>query len=310
MTPTAPPAVRFAGSITRALRPTISPRRLGGLATTAAVGASLLVTAPASAGLLGPEAGGSPNADRIQTLYWLIFAMALVVFAVVGGALIYAVVKFKAGPGKVARQIHGNTKFEIGCTIGAAAILVFLTVVTFIMLPGIKNPDATGDDGLALASGGGSGSLYASTDQPDPPGGKGMKIVVDGQQYAWRYQYPSLDGGRSEGVYSLYEMVVPSNTTVLLDITADDVNHSWWIPKLGGKFDAIPGYTNKTWFKAKEGTYKGQCAELCGRNHADMKAEVRVVSPDEYEQWYEDQKQALQDAADERDAAAPRYEGQ
>ena len=70
----------------------------------------------------------------------------------------------------------------------------------------------------------------------------------------------------------------------MLDITADDVNHSWWIPKLGGKMDAIPGYTNHTWFKAKPGVYRGQCAELCGRNHANMLAQVRVVSPEEYEQ--------------------------
>ena len=287
------------------MRPSISPRRLGGLATSAAIGTSLLVSSPAHAGLLSPESGGSPNADRISTLYWLIFAMALVVFAVVGGALIYAVIKFKAGDGRVARQIHGNTRFEIGCTIGAAAILVFLTVVTFIMLPGIKNPDATGDDGLQLASGSSSGSLYASTDQPEPPGGNALNIKVDGQQYAWRYQYPG-----AEKVYSIYEMVVPSNTTVTLDITSDDVNHSWWIPKLGGKFDAIQGYTNKTWFKAKPGLYKGQCAELCGRNHANMLARVRVVSPEEYEQWYAEKAKQLSDAASARDAARPRYEDQ
>ncbi len=88
-------------------------------------------------------------------------------------------------------------------------------------------------------------------------------------------------------------MVVPADTTVVLDITADDVNHSWWIPKLGGKFDAIPGYTNHTWFKAKPGLYRGQCAELCGRNHANMLAQVRVVSPEEYQQWYDGQAQRI-----------------
>ena len=82
--------------------------------------------------------------------------------------------------------------------------------------------------------------------------------------------------------YSYQEMVVPANTTVMLDIQATDVIHSWWIPKLGGKFDAVPGYTNYTWFKAPDAPatlYTGQCAELCGRNHADMTARVRVVSP-------------------------------
>ena len=79
-------------------------------------------------------------------------------------------------------------------------------------------------------------------------------------------------------------MVVPVGMTVTLDITADDVAHSWWIPKLGGKMDALPGYTNHTWFKAdKAGTFPGQCAELCGRNHANMLARVRAVPFDEYQ---------------------------
>jgi cytochrome c oxidase subunit II len=81
-------------------------------------------------------------------------------------------------------------------------------------------------------------------------------------------------------------MVVPTGTTVTLDIEAQDVAHSWWIPALGGKFDAIPGHTNYTWFKVPEpGVYEGQCAELCGRNHANMTATVRAVEPPEFERW-------------------------
>ena len=88
---------------------------------------------------------------------------------------------------------------------------------------------------------------------------------MNGQQYLWRYDYPG-------GATSYYEMVVPTNTTVVLKITSSDVQHSWWIPKLGGKADAVPGHTNETWFKiSKEGIYKGQCAELCGSGHADMR---------------------------------------
>ena len=80
-------------------------------------------------------------------------------------------------------------------------------------------------------------------------------------------------------------------TTVTLRIRAQDVQHSWWIPALGGKFDAVPGYTNFTWFKAKRlGTYTGQCAELCGRNHANMTARVTVVSPAAYQAWFARQK--------------------
>jgi cytochrome c oxidase subunit 2 len=87
--------------------------------------------------------------------------------------------------------------------------------------------------------------------------------------------------------------------TVTLDIKADDVAHSWWIPKLGGKMDAIPGYTNKTWFKAtKAGTYTGQCAELCGRNHANMTARVKAVPFDEYQAWYTRQADDIKAAHD------------
>ena len=83
-------------------------------------------------------------------------------------------------------------------------------------------------------------------------------------------------------------MVVPTDTTVVLEITASDVIHSWWIPKLGGKADGVPGHVNETWFKipaGKEGIYRGQCAELCGAGHADMRARVRAVTPDEFEVW-------------------------
>jgi cytochrome c oxidase subunit 2 len=81
-------------------------------------------------------------------------------------------------------------------------------------------------------------------------------------------------------------MVVPVNTTVVLSIRSQDVIHSWWIPALGGKFDAVPGYTNSTWFKITEsGEWDGQCAELCGRNHANMVATVKAVPPAEFEAW-------------------------
>jgi cytochrome c oxidase subunit II len=87
---------------------------------------------------------------------------------------------------------------------------------------------------------------------------------------------------------------VPTNTTVTLDITASDVIHSWWIPKLGGKVDGVPGHTAETWFKiSKPGVYDGQCAELCGSGHADMRARVRAVPPDEYEAWADRQREDI-----------------
>ncbi len=109
---------------------------------------ALLVTAsPAAAGLILPEAGGgSRQAEDTRTLYIIIFVIAVVVFVGVEGVLIYCMFKYRARKGRVAAQIHGNTRLEIGWTVGAAVILVFLTVATFVMLPGIKNPAASDID--------------------------------------------------------------------------------------------------------------------------------------------------------------------
>ena len=255
-----------------------------------------LVAPAASAGVLSPQSGaGSPNADEIRTLYNLILAIAVVVFVGVEGILIYCLVKYRARKGLVAAQIHGNTRLEVGWTVGAAIILVFITAVTFIKLDDIKNPPVSRNapDGTPVAAG---DVLHASTDQPSPPNPEtSLNIKVDGQQYVWRYQYPG-----EERVFAYETMVVPKGTTVTLDISADDVMHSFWIPALGGKMDAVPGYINKTWFQAnKVGTYAGQCAELCGRNHANMYARVEVVEPQEYQAWYRRQAAAIDEAQTE-----------
>jgi cytochrome c oxidase subunit II len=137
-----------------------------------------------------------------------------------------------------------------------------------------------------------SDAAFAATDQPPPPGGASMNVQVDGQQYLWRYKYP----GRQD-VFSYVNMYVPVGMTVTLDITADDVAHSWWIPELGGKQDALPGYVNKSWFRIdKPGVYRGQCAELCGRNHANMYAAVFALPYDRWQAWYDRQARAIQQA--------------
>ena len=258
-----------------------------------------LALAPAAlANLLTPESGGSPNADKIHTLYLVTLVIAIVIFLGVTGTLVYSLVRFRHRKGRVAAQIHGNTNLEIGWTVGAALILVILAVVTFAMLPGIRDPARSGPGGLPLAS----GAQFAAVDIPKPPGGKALRIDVQGRQFLWRYTYPN-------GAYSYEEMVVPIDTTVVLDITSTDVAHSWWIPKFGGKFDAIPGSHNYTWFKGvKLGTFKGQCAELCGRGHADMVARVRVVPVAEYQTWVERQKTLIQQANQAEAAAAKQQE--
>jgi cytochrome c oxidase subunit 2 len=255
---------------------------------------ALLATAsPAAAGLILPEAGGgSKQAEDTQTLYLIILVIAVIVFAGVEGVLLYCMFKYRARKGRIAAQIHGNTRLEIGWTVGAAVILVFLTVATFVMLPGIKDPEGSDIDinGNPIAA----NAAFASTDQKTPPRGEAMNIAVDGMQYVWRYAYPSLDDKK---VYSFTRMYVPVGMTVTLDIRSNDVQHSWWIPELGGKMDALPGYTNKTWFKVTEpGRWDGQCAELCGRNHANMYASVIALPYEEWKAWYDDQAEEIEAA--------------
>jgi cytochrome c oxidase subunit II len=254
----------------------------------------LLTLAPAALGdAITPESGGSQNADDIDTLYKVTLYVAIVIFLIVEGTLIWSLVRhrYRRG-GPEAAQIRGNTPLELSWTVGATLILVVLTVVTFLYLDDIENPPPSGPNGLRANS-----TQFASIDQPKPPEGESqsLNIKVNGQQYLWRYDYP----GR-EQLFSYYEMVVPTDTTVTLEVTASDVIHSWWIPKLGGKVDAVPGHDNETWFKIDEpGTYGGQCAELCGSNHADMRARVRAIPPDEFEAWARRQRQNIQEAQQE-----------
>src|SRR4051812_32637197 len=307
--PVAPPAPKYR-------------RRIKALAAvSAAVIVPLAVAPSAFAGIFLPESNGSPNASGIRTLYILIAILGLIIFIGVEGLLVYSMIKFKARKGATAAQIHGNTQLEIGWTVGAAVILIFITVFTFIKLGQIKNPAPSQIDqqGQPVASTSSPDSnLYAATDQPVPPkGSASMNIRVDGQQYVWRYKYPG-----SEDVFSYVDMYVPVGMTVTLDVTADDVAHSWWIPPLGGKADAIPGYTNKTWFQIpldaiKPGqsrvVYNGQCAELCGRNHANMIGRVIGLRYSDWKAWYDRQAadiKAAKDAAAKQRAQLEAQQGQ
>ena len=262
----------------------------------AALGGSLAVAPPALASFWAPESGGSPNADAIHNLYVLIFIIAVIVFLGVVGTLLYSVWKFRASKGAVAAQIHGNTKLEISWTVGAAVIVVAIAVVTFIKLPAILNPPNTSANGI----------LSASLEQPTPPNGKVVRVCITGRQFIWRYTYGSgcdtaNDTFTQELPYSYEKMVVPANTTVQLVVQSTDVIHSWWVPALGGKVDAVPGSTTYTWFKAPHAGayYEGQCAQLCGRQHAFMIATVHVVTPAQYIEYIATLKQQIKSANDQ-----------
>jgi cytochrome c oxidase subunit 2 len=252
-----------------------------------AVAALLLLPGAAWADVLTPEDGPSPNAQKVDELYKIVFYIGIAVIGTVWAVLIYSLVRFRARRGRRAPQISGNVPLELGWTAAASAIVAVITIITYIYLDDITQPVASGPEAVAEAR-----DQFATVNQPPPPGEDALEIQVSGQQYLWRYQYPNQ-------AVSFHEMVVPRDTTVTLVLKANDVIHSWWIPELGGKLDAVPGYENRTWFKVTEnGTYRGQCAELCGGGHYAMTAKVTVVDPPRYEAWVERQKRQFEEAQD------------
>jgi cytochrome c oxidase subunit II len=237
------------------------------------------------ADLLTPEAGPTENAQKIDTLYKIVFVIGLVVIGLVWAILGYSLWRFRARRGRRVPQISGNTSLEIGWTVAAAGIVIAITIITYTFLDDIRTPQASGPEAVAEARG-----QVADVSLPPPRGGKPLNIQVSGQQYLWRYQYPNQ-------AVSFHDLIVPRDQTVILTIKANDVIHSWWIPKLGGKVDAVPGYDVQTWFKATEtGSFTGQCAELCGTGHAAMTARVIVVEPAAYKLWVDRQKKLIDEA--------------
>ena len=216
---------------------------------------ALVAAAGAAAGNgLSPVQPESPNAEAIRTTYWVILIVTGVIFVLVETALLVFIIRFrrgKRGRDQEAPQIHGATKLETSFTIVPVLILFGIMAVVFVKLPTIK-------------------------DVPSAHAANELKIKVVGHQYYWEFQYPN-------GQVAMQHMVVPVNRVVTLDVVSSDVAHSWWVPALGGKIDAIPGRTNHTWFKAEKlGTYEARCAELCGLEHAHMIGYVDVVRPNEY----------------------------
>ena len=210
-----------------------------------------------------PVAPESPNAEGIRDSWLFVSIFVFAIFVLVESLLIAFIWKYrrqKRNRFEDAAQVHGATKLELAWTAGPVVVLFLIASFVFIELPGIKDvPDAAA-------------------------GEEQLEVKVSGRQFYWEYEYPN-------GAIAVDKMVVPAGVPVRLEVTApeSDVIHSWWIPSLGGKIDAIPGTTNETWFQAEnEGTYSGQCAELCGLEHARMLAAVEVVSQDEFDAWLED----------------------
>lgn len=214
-------------------------------------------------GGIAPVEPASPNAEGINDSYAWVSIFTGAIFVLVQASLIWLMIRYRRrnrARSEDGAQIHGNTNLELAWTVAPVLILVAIGSFVFYKLPGIQ----------------------------DVPAGNRIDVRVEGYRYYWNYTYPN-------GVIAVDKLRAPVGETTRLEISAPDfeVIHSWWIPALGGKLDAIPGVTNETWFEPKApGLYRGQCAELCGILHAKMKAEVEAMPSADFENWLAAEAQA------------------
>jgi cytochrome c oxidase subunit 2 len=235
-----------------------------------AVGALVFAALAAPAAYAGnggfaPEPPHSPNAKDITDSWIFISVFVVSVFVVVEALLVLFIVRFrrrKQDPRFVeGPEIHGATRLELMWTAVPVVILFLVAAFIFVKLPGITNVPSAG------------------------AAGETMEVEVTGRQFYWQFEYPN-------GVITIDTLRAPVGVPVRMRITAPafDVIHSWWIPALAGKMDAIPGQVNTLWFRAdKAGTFQGQCAELCGLEHARMLGTVEAMPKDEFDAWLDQQ---------------------
>ncbi|HEY2355717.1 MAG TPA: cytochrome c oxidase subunit II [Gaiellaceae bacterium] len=214
--------------------------------------------AAATNGGLTPVTPASPNAKHIVTAYWVVVFFTAVIFFLVEGLLVVFIWKYRSrgrprtveGP-----QVHGQTRLEIIWTVIPVIILAVIAAVVFALLPKISDAPASTNP---------------------------IHITLEGHQFYWQFDYTDTPN-KARSINTLY---VPVGAVVDLKVVSPDVIHSWWIPALGGKIQAIPGHPNDTWFRAdRAGTFPGQCAELCGVYHASMTARVVAESQAEYDAY-------------------------
>lgn len=267
-------------------------RSLGAVAALAATGAAEAIQSKYN---LAPPV--TEIARDIHWLHWFIMIICAVIFVAVFGVMFYSIYAHRKSRGAVAATFHESTKVEIIWTV-----IPFLIVIA-MALPATKTVVAMKD-----------------TSNAD------LTIKATGFQWKWGYDYlkgegegisllsalstprDQIDGGNNAArianphylIEVDNELVVPIDKKVRIITTANDVIHAWMVPALGVKQDAIPGFVRDTWFKAeKTGTYRGQCAELCGAEHAFMPIVVKVVSQEDYSKWVAEKKKAMAAVADD-----------
>jgi cytochrome c oxidase subunit 2 len=231
--------------------------------------ALLPVPALAAGSGLSPllPAGVSPNGQRLYDLYNLISIPAIIVFVLVEALLLTIVIRDRRrrqGPDYRPPQWHGNTRLEVAWTVAPFLLMVAIGALSF-------------------------GELQRDFQRPfGSP--SDLEINVTAHQFGWSYAYPQGFAVASEGNASVQPLVVPTGRLVRLKIDSEDVIHSWWVPDIAGKTDAVPGYDNYTWFNIQQvGQYRGECAELCGAGHYSMQIMVKAVTSDEFDTWVAEQ---------------------
>ncbi|MDQ7028630.1 MAG: cytochrome c oxidase subunit II [Ardenticatenia bacterium] len=203
----------------------------------------------------------SEQAGQVARLFNIELLVATLVFFIVEGLIIYVVIRYRQrGPDDpVPKQIHGSTVMELTWTIGTSVALLFVLIVFWQTMTTLAAPPAD-----------------AAT----------LEVVVRGQQWWWEFEYPEY------GFRTANELYIPVGQPVEFVLESDNVIHSFWVPRLGGKVDVVPGQQNRFWFQAdKPGEYFGQCAELCGVQHAGMRFKVFALPPEKFAQWAEEQQQ-------------------
>jgi cytochrome c oxidase subunit II len=222
---------------------------------------SLAVPAAALAqsgnGGIAPPDTVTESGDAIRDVYWVALIVVGVVFVVVEAALLIFIFRFRRRRSTPADeegpQIHGNTRLEVAWTLVPAIILVGLAAFTLVKATDVEAEPSASDNVLT--------------------------VRVDGHQFYWLYTYPN-------GAVSIDRLYLPVNRPVALELNAADVNHSWWVPELTGKKDAIPGRINVLNFEPRRtGTFEGVCAEHCGVQHAVMDTSVEVMPAQEFDGW-------------------------
>lgn len=232
--------------------------------------ASLLLSAcgensPSILNTAGPVAATEAN------LFWFVLIVATIVFVAVEFLLIWSIIRFRERPGApMPKQTHGNNLIEIIWTVIPSAFLFLVLIVTIVTMFGLAQPAST----------------------------RTINIRVVGHQWWWEFQY------ENEHVVTADELVVPENTVIHLDLHSDNVIHSFWVPRLTGKTDVIPGHNNTMWFRADQiDTFRGECTEFCGLEHANMELSVRSLSLNDYQTWLSGQQQLAQTSTNPNAAA-------